>query len=318
MGSFKDILMEICRKKHINGIALTDHPFNPKSTRFVRYIDDKVIKRSYKFNSLVQDFKRRGKLPESFISFPGSAELLTKLDDNKHAEIEIIALGVSENFIEKNGGIKNIASGYGLELIEKIHDDNGLAIIPHPFFSTRAHELLKNHKISKNAMPDAYEGLNYSVGFLYDTAYYNFFEQLAYPYQLKIISVLFGYFNWMATIISQKNKFGKYFNYPLAKKISSIGSSDSHFNCMVGAACTLFRDPIDSIEDLRKLLMKKKALPIYNPLWSQRTNKNRVYQEIWEKFGEEIGKSLSQVETFPLVKLILFRILISTFSFFFL
>ena len=317
-GSYEDILMEVSRKKHINGIAITDHPFRRESTRFIRYVDEKAIKRSFKFNSLVQDFRRQGKLPENFISFPGSCEFLTKLDDNNHANIEIIALGVSENFVEKNGGIRRITRGYALELIEKIHDDNGIAIVPHPFYSTRAHELLKLNKLSIYTRPDAYEGLNYSIGFLYDTAYYEFFEKLHYKSQLKIISILFGFFNWMATIISQENDFGKHFTYPLAKTISSIGSSDAHLVSMVGAACTLLREPINSLEDLRKVLSKKKTLPIYNPIWSQKTNKNRVYEEIWEGYDTIIEKSISRIKKQPLHKLILYKILINIFSHFFL
>jgi len=317
-GSYKDILMEVCNKKHINGIAITDHPFRRESTRFVRYVDEKAIKRSFKLNSFVQDFKNKGKFPENFITFPGSCEFLAKLDDNNHAEVEIIALGVSENFVEKNGGIKQITRGYALELIEKIHDDNGIAIIPHPFYATRAHELLKLNKLSKYSQPDAYEGLNYSIGFLYDTAFYDFFEELAYSHQLKTISILFGYFNWISQIIGQNNTFGKHFNYPLARKISSIGCSDAHPVCMVGAACTLFREPIESLEDLRKKLYKKQSIPLFNPLWSQRTNKKRVYDEIWKGYGEFIEKGISRIKNQPFFKLIYYKILINMFSHFFL
>ena len=166
-GSYKEILNRIFQKKHLNGgIAITDHPFKPGSNKYLRYIDNKAIERTFKINSIISDFKKKGKLPEQFISFPGSCEFLTRLKESNPIEIEIIALGVPKDFIKKNRGIRNITNNmYAVELIERIHDNNGLAILPHPFYYTKSSELLRQ-KLSRNSRPDAFEGINYSVGFL--------------------------------------------------------------------------------------------------------------------------------------------------------
>ena len=309
-GNFKEILMQISKKKHLNGIAITDHPWKPRTNVNIRFMEKKVISRSFEFDSLVDDFKKKGRLPDNFVSFPGSCEFITRLnEDNPNSEIELIALGISKNFLKANGGLKRITNGYATELIEKIHDDNGLVIIPHPFFSTRAHELLR-FKLSKNSRPDAVESINYSIGFLSDEVYHEFFEILPFSAQLKKISKIFGYFNWMATIISQENKFGKHFNYPIAKTAASIGSTDAHFLSMVGAGCTVIKSPITSMEDLRKVFLEKNTTPAYNPLWGLNTKKRDVFREVLEKYGGMINDRISHVRRQPFNKLIVGKVLI--------
>ena len=314
-GNFKEILMQISKKKHLNGIAITDHPWKPRSNKEIRIIEKKVVSRSFKFSYLVDKFKKKGKLPDNFISFPGSCEFMTKLnEDNPKTEIELIALGISKDFIEKNGGLKHITNSYAVDLIEKIHDDNGLVILPHPFFSTRAHELLR-YKLSKNSRPDAMEGINYSIGFLSDETYQEFFKKLPFSSQLKVICKVFGYFNWMSTIISQENDFGKHFNYPIAKNIATVGSSDAHFLSMVGAACTVIMEPITSIEDIRKVFSKRKTIPILNPLWGYNTEKKEVFNEFWEEYGKLINDRISHVKKQPFIKIILVKVFIDILSY---
>ncbi len=312
-GTFKDILLEINRKKHLNGLAITDHPYHLSETSVQLATErmsgatlnnthkipaEKVITHSYEFQNLIDRFKKSGKFSEDFISFPGSCEFFTKLEDDDDTEVELIVLGVSKDFVKKNGGIKRLTNYcHAVELIEKVHDDNGLVIIPHPFFFTRAHKLFR-FKLSRNSRPDAIEALNYTTGFIYDEAYHGFLDQLPFSNQTKIISHNFGYFNWMATIISQENNYGKYFDYPLAREVARVGSSDAHFHNMIGAAATMINEPIHSIEDLRRVFRKRETTPILNPIWSQITKRSDVFNEIIEAYGDLIMENFRKQSSY--------------------
>jgi len=298
-GTYEEILIDLSQKKHINGLAVTDHPWHHGEDGKERIPDGKVIDRSYKFNQMVEDYKKKGKLHEDFISFPGSSEFFTMLDeDNEKHEVEIIGIGLSKEFVKDNGGIKRLTSEcYAEELIEKIHDDNGLAILPHPFYFERAYELLRRD-LPNNSRPDAYEGINYTIGFLYDDGYRGFWEKLPFTEELVMICQNFGYFNWMATLVSQENNFGKYFNFPIAQQIATVGSSDAHFQSMIGAACTVIKEPINNIEDLRKVFHERRTIPIINSKWDAVTKSSDVYSEIWDAYGEIINKGLKDNSLF--------------------
>jgi len=315
VGTYENILNEIRQKQHLHGMAITEHPFKPNVLKKVRYIDEKQIYRSYKLNAIAMDFKTQGKLPKEFVTFPGSCELLTMLENDSRYDAEIIALGVSKDFIERCGGVKTIKSNTtAVELIEKIHDDNGLAVLPHPFFYTRSNALLRR-KLTKNSRPDAFEGLNYSVGFMADENFQEFFQKLPFTPQLKTLSANFGYFNWMSTIVSQENKAGKRFNYPLARELASIGVSDAHIPSMIGAACTAIKNkPITSLEDLRTVFSKKETIPIYNPIWSKKTDKHVMFREMLEGYKDRIDSSVSTIKKKSYIKLLAYRFLIKAFS----
>jgi len=292
-GTYKDILTEIRQKKHLDGMAITDHPWHLGKDKKTRIPDGKVLKRSYKFHELVEDLKKRGKLKENFITFPGSCEFFTRLNEDYHDSlVELIALGLPLDFIENQGGIQKITDGYAADFIEKVHENNGLVIIPHPFYFVRAYELLK-HSSGIRPRPDAFEAINYTVGFLADESYHDFLEKFPFPKETKSIGNIFGYFNWMASIIAQNNDFGEEFDYPIARQIAPVGSSDAHFHSMVGAAATLSEKPIKTFEDLRQMFKRRKTQPVYNPLWRKNTNKFTVFREIWESHGDEINKGLT-------------------------
>jgi len=294
-GTFKEILEEISLKKHLNGLAITDHPWHLGADGKKRIPDEKVILRSFKFHELSEDFKKKGKLPESFITFPGSCEFFMYLgEDFPGSVIELIAIGLPRDFIKNIKDLKRITNGYALEFIERVHDNNGLVIVPHPFYFVRSYELFRSEK-SINSLPDAIESINYSTGFLADKGYSELFYKLPFGKEVEYIGLNFGYFNWMATIITQKNRYGKDFNaFPLAREIASLGSSDAHFKSMLGAACTMTKEPITSFEDLRQLFKKKETYPMYNLLWKENTNKYTVFKEIWESYGGTINKGLKE------------------------
>jgi len=317
-GDFKQILLDVQRKKHLNGLAFTDHPWYLDKNGN-RIPEDKVIHHSFKAQKLVEQLKSQGKLKENFITFPGSCEFFMKLDEKyPKSGIELIALGVSKDFIEKNGGLKRITNGYAIEFIEKVHSDNGLVIVPHPFYFTRANELLQSKELGKNSTPDAFEGLNYMIGFLFNEAFYSFYEKIKPIHQeLIFLSRFFGYFNWMSTIISQKNCFGKYFNYPMARKIAAVGSSDAHFRSMVGAGCTMTRESIQSFEDLRNALKNKTGLPMINIKWSHSTEKAEIFSEIINEYAPKINDLIRNSNEGLLNKLVLLKIIIKFLSFIF-
>jgi hypothetical protein len=294
-GTFEEVLTEISQKKHLNGLALTDHPWHLGADKETRIPDEKVISRSFKFHKVAEDYKKKGKLPENFITFPGSCEFFMKFSEKfPSSEIELLAIGLSEDFLKDVKDLNKIASGYAAEFIERVHDNNGLVIVPHPFYFVRSYELFRS-KNSRNSRPDAIESINYMIGFLADKGYQDFFNKLPFSDEVRYIGTNFGYFNWIATIITQENNFGKNFNsFPLARQVAAVGSSDAHFKSMLGAASTLLKEPITSFEDLRKVFKQKKTFPMYNPIWGENTNKYSVYKEMWQTYGDRINKGLEE------------------------
>ncbi|MBD3256084.1 MAG: hypothetical protein GF383_13390, partial [Candidatus Lokiarchaeota archaeon] len=265
IGNFKEILTQVSKKKHLNGLAITDHPYKPQSNGSIRYIEERVVERSFKFQKMLNRSKLKGKLPEDFISFPGSCEFLTRLsEDYPNLEIELIGLGLSRQFIQNNRGIKKITRGTAIELIEKIHDDNGLVILPHPFFFMASSQLL-NKKLSRYSRPDAIETLNYSTGFLSDDAYFDFFKHFPQPEKVRVLSKIFGYFNWIASLTALPKEISGMREYPLTEKIALVGNSDAHIPSMIGSACSLIKERINNLEDLRKQFKNNDTIPIYNP-----------------------------------------------------
>ena len=62
------------------------------------------------------------------------------------------------------------------------------------------------------------EAINYTIGLLSNDFYHEFLEKFSFSRELKLIGEKLGYLNWMATIISQKNSYGRYFDYPVARE----------------------------------------------------------------------------------------------------
>ncbi len=310
-GTHEEILIDISQKKHLTGIAFTDHPWHKYKEKDIRIPNEKAISQSFKGHEIALELKRKGRLPEEFITFPGSCEFFVKIEENsKEADIELIALGVPKGFIENNGGLRRLTHRTAVEFIELVHDNNGLVIVPHPFYFNQSYQLLKSRKSSRNSRPDGMEAINYTIGLLSNEFYYEFLEQFSFSRELKLIGEKLGYLNWMATIISQQNDYGKYFDYPIARDIAPLGSSDAHFKSMVGAACTVLKDPVHSIEDLREVFKKRTTLPVFNSLWDEQANKAEVYKEIWEGYGDTINESINKINASSHFKLMLTKIII--------
>jgi len=310
-GTHEEILMDISQNGHLTGIAFTDHPWHKYKDKNIRIPNEKAVIQSFKGHELVLKLKKAGKLPEEFITFPGSCEFFVKIGDNsQEADIELITLGLPKDFIQQNGGLSRLTNSSTAEFIEIVHDNNGLVIVPHPFYFNQSNILLKSRKSSRNSRPDAMEAINYTIGLLSNKFYNGFLEKFPLSQELISLGEKLGYFNWMATIISQKNSFGKYFDYPVAREIAPVGSSDAHFRTMVGAACTVLKSPIYNIEDLREVFKKRSTLPIFNSLWENNTDNIKVYKEIWEVYGDRINEEIRKLRTNSYFKLILTKLLI--------
>ena len=293
-GTFQDILNQIRRKGHLNGLCITDHPYHPGEDFREKIPTDKVIEHSFEFQELIEEFKKRGKLSNEFTSFPGSCEFYTRLDEDTEDEVELIVLGVPRDFISANGCLKRLTDCcHAVELIEKVHDNNGLVIVPHPFYMTRAHELFRRD-LPRNSRPDAIETINYTTGFMYDSAFHGFLSQLPFFKQTRTISNNFGYFNWMSTVISQPNDYGKHFDYPLARNVAPVASSDAHFQTCIGAASTISRRPLRSVEDLREIFHERSTVPILNPRWKDSTRRWEVFKEIWDAYGSFVNDGIKE------------------------
>lgn len=313
-GDFKHNLYQMVRKKHLDGIAFTDHPWHLDENEN-RILDDKVIHRSYDAVKRVEMLKKNGKLPEHFITFPGSCEFFVQSDIYSEKTIEMIALGLPRDFIEDNGGLTKIIAMKPDEFVERVHDCNGITILPHPFYFTSAHLLLKRKDLTRNSTPDAFEGINYTIGFLFDKNYEPLFEKVRnLSDELKLLSKFFGYGNWMSRLISERNNLGKSFDYPVAQKIASVGSSDAHFSEMIGGGCTIFKQPIETFEDLRLAIKKRKSIPTLNHKWSENSQQIDVYGEILDKYRPKLNKMIQIEDVGFLNKIKLAKIVLSLLS----
>jgi len=82
---------------------------------------------------------------------------------------------------------------------------------------------------------------------------------------------------------------------------------------MIGAACTVLKDPVHSIEDLKKVFKKRATLPVFNSLWDKHTDQVEIYHEIWDGYGDTINNAIKRISASSHFKLILTKILIDIF-----
>ncbi|MHA1682491.1 MAG: PHP domain-containing protein, partial [Promethearchaeota archaeon] len=134
-GTFKSILERIARTKVLDGIAFTNHPFSLSKDRKTRIRNPKVVEQSFDSLEIVKRMKKKRQLPDSFITFPGSCEFAPKgTHEFPTKSVELIGIGLPRTFIKDNGGLKRVSQHLAEELVDKIHDAGGIAILPHPFY----------------------------------------------------------------------------------------------------------------------------------------------------------------------------------------
>lgn len=295
-GTHQSILEILSKKQCLDGLVFSDHPWFIKNKFDSKRIDNpKVIDQSFKAQEIIEDFKKKGKLQEHFISFPGSCEFAVRLSEKyPNSEIELVTLGLPRTIINDLGGLKRIKNMYAPDFIEKIHDNNGIVILPHPFHFIRGYELLRM-KLSKNSRPDGFESQNHAIGFLAEKRTEEFFDKLNMGFEIKFLAGLFGYFNWMASICSSANNYGKDFDFPVATSIAKIGSSDAHLENFVGASCSLVQKKLGNLEDLRNVLKNKETKPIMNPIWFKNTTQEVVLEELLNLYQKEIKGTVANL-----------------------
>ncbi|MCL2687690.1 MAG: PHP domain-containing protein [Methanobrevibacter sp.] len=141
------------------------------------------------------------------------------------------------------------------ETVEKIHDEGGIAIVPHPFSPYRRGLFFKNKKIM-NRLTD----FNYSEDFNENNNKKNSNDDNNIKNSYKNIRIegvevlnaryIFGYSNYKANKLAQK------------KDLAKIGASDSHFLEAIGNCYTELTD-IDtepSVDDVIEAIKSKKTI----------------------------------------------------------
>nr|MDO8119641.1 PHP-associated domain-containing protein [Candidatus Sigynarchaeota archaeon] len=281
-GTHESILRRIGRGKFLDGIAFTDHPWHLAPDHKTRIPDEKVVHHSYKAKEIVDGLKKKGVLPDSFITFEGSAEFAPKGTEMYPTKgVELIGIGLPRDFIESRGGLGRIRKMLAEDLVEKIHDDGGIAIVPHPFYFMNSSSPALWHSA------DAVEAFNQTTHFMVEPAIKDVISHatMDIPMVDSVLAVqlLFGYFAWRNRI--QLARFPR----------PEVGSSDAHVQSFVGAGCTAFSEPVIDIEDLRARLRRREGQAIVNPRWDDVTDFNEILQSIWSHWGAELVKKIGGI-----------------------
>ncbi|MHA1846621.1 MAG: PHP-associated domain-containing protein [Promethearchaeota archaeon] len=299
-GTFESILSRIGKSRVLNGIAFTNHPWYPdKQDITKRIVNEKVVRQSFKARAVVEKMKKKKQLPENFITFEGSAEFAARgTTEFPNKGIEVIGIGLPKTFIEDNGGLNVIRNMLGEDLVDKIHENGGLAILPHPFYfvpSGLSRALWRS--------VDAVESFNHTTHVFMEPVIREFVNRAGVEIPLIdsffSVQLLFGYFSWRNRIELAR--------YPRPE----VGSSDAHVEPFVGAGCTLFKEPVNDLEGLRQMLKKNGGIGVLNPLWDKQANLDEIIERIWAHWGKEIVDLIVKISSerrylIPLVKILSF------------
>ncbi|MHA1376979.1 MAG: PHP-associated domain-containing protein [Candidatus Helarchaeota archaeon] len=298
-STLKEIVHYISKVKYkehwiLDGLSLSDHSLEPRHELMKTFKgngNEKIVHDSYKFGKIIEEFKQMGKLPDHFISFPGSGEFNTgHFEDEDSWHREILIYGVPENFIEKMGGCEKIAFMQPVEFIENVHDENGIAILAHPYAPPGIHNNLEAWRKA-----DGIEAINAVSGLPCDDVvaenlYRLMNRETKHPIVLKtgskiIKNLLFiiGYINWISERLAKK------WDVPV------VANSDAHDVALIGCGCTRVKEPLNTLEDFRLALKKKKTEAIFNNRWHLAGNKEEAIEAIMldvqltlEKHGTKI------------------------------
>lgn len=301
--SHDQIVKFISNSNHLSGFATTDHLFHSHITdngKTIRNNNEKVIHQTYSLLNKINNAKSIGKIPKNFLFIPGSVEFGIRVDpSNKKTAIEIIGLGLPEDFIERYGGIQKIKQTPAIELIEFIHDNSGIAIHTHPFYFNQG---FRYPEIWKKC--DAVEQFNHTCYFWTNPSIIPYYENFRDPLLLQNLFQLFLYFNWAGeAAISQL-------------KISGTGSSDSHIITFYGAGATAFNEHYDNFDDLADAIQKQKGTPCLNPHWRPDFSTPRPCVQIYERWGKEFHAAIGNLYRNHKIAYKTLNFLVSRLSFF--
>ncbi len=281
-GTHESILQRIGRGKFVNGIAFTDHPWHLAPDHKTRIPDEQVVHHSYKARDAVEALKKKGVLPGSFLTFEGSAEFAPRGTMQYPTRgVELIGIGLPRDFVESHGGLGRIRKMLAEDLCDKIHDDGGIAILPHPFY------FINSSSPSLWRSVDAVEAFNQTTHFMVEPAIKDVVAHatVAVPMVDSVLAVqlLFGYFAWRNRI--QLARFPR----------PEVGSSDAHVEAFAGAGCTAYSEPVAGLEDLRTRMRRNEGQAIVNPRWDRVADFDEILHSIWSHWGAELVKKIASV-----------------------
>nr|MDO8111710.1 PHP-associated domain-containing protein [Candidatus Sigynarchaeota archaeon] len=278
-GDFESILRQVGQGKYLDGLLLSNHVWSLEADDKTRIPNEKVLHQSYEVPDIVADLKRKRILPDHFISFPGTAEFVTKGTDRFPKKgVEIIGTGLSRSFIQDNGGLGRIRKLLAEDLVDLIHNDGGVAIVVHPFYFENAY----SPRLWRTA--DAIEIVNQTTHMFVEPATRAFVKKVTMDVPLVDeafrLQPLFGYFSWRARVEIERHP------RPV------VGSSDAHVGCFAGTGCTMFREPITSLEDFRTALRRRKSAAMLNPRWEAQAEIPAIIDAIWHHWGKKIVRTM--------------------------
>ncbi len=277
-----EIIQFLSRANHLSGFCTSDHLFHIQILNdgsHKRESNEKVIHQSYALLDKINHAKQTNKITRELLFIPGSVEFGIRVDSkDKKTAIEFIGLGLPKDFMERNGGLQKIKDTPAIDLIEKIHDDGGIAIFVHPFYFNQG---LKYPEIWKRC--DAVEQFNHTNYFWADSAIIPYFARFRDPIMLHRLFLLFLYFNWSGeAVISQLKKSG-------------TGSSDAHILSFYGAGATAFDKKYDTFDELVSAIKKGRGTPCLNPLWRPTFSEPDPIQQMYNKWGRDFNNTIEKI-----------------------
>lgn len=278
-GTFESILARIGSRNIVDGILFSDHVWSLGKDQKTRIPNEKVLHQSYDAIEVVERLKRKRVLPEGFISFPGTAEFISRGTERfPKKTVELIGTGLPRPFIAEHGGLSKLKNLLAEDLVDLIHGDGGIAILVHPFY-------LQNSSSPRLwRMADAIEAFNQSTHVFVEPATRNFVKRFSGEVPLVQeafgLQALFGYFAWRVRVELERHQRPE------------VGGSDAHVECFAGAGCTLFNEPITSLEDFRKALQRKETRAIMNPRWEAQAEIENIIDAIWNHWGKKFVQTL--------------------------
>ncbi|MEX2685106.1 MAG: PHP-associated domain-containing protein [Candidatus Sigynarchaeota archaeon] len=283
-GDFESILALVGKGRYLDGLLFTDHVWSLGADGKTRIPNEKVLHQSYETGAIVEKLKKKNILPARFVSFPGCAEFVARGTSRFPTKgVELIGAGLPRTFIEDHGGLSRLRKLLAEDIVRLFHDDGGIAILVHPFYFENAY----SDRLWRDV--DAVEMVNQTTHMFVEPATRNFVRKVKGNVPLVDeafrIQPLFGYFAWRARAELERHP------RPV------VGSSDAHVDVFAGTGCTWCKEPIESIEDFRRLLAKRNTEGILNPRWDELADIDRIIDAIWHHWGKKIVQTINHINT---------------------
>jgi predicted metal-dependent phosphoesterase TrpH len=278
-GNFESVLARVGKDHILDGLLFTNHVWTLGADGKTRIPNERVVHQSFDAVEIVEKFKKKGILPDHFVTFPGSAEFVCRGTERFPTKgVELIGAGLPRTFIEDHGGLSHIRKMLAEDVTEMIQDDGGIAILVHPFYFQNAY----SDRLWRSV--DAVEMVNQTTHMFVEPATRGFVRMVKGDVPLVDeafrVQPLFGYFGWRARAELERHPR------------PAVGSSDAHVEVFAGAGCTWCKEPVTSVEDFRQLLRARKTEGILNPRWDAAADVGRIIDAIWHHWGKKIVQTM--------------------------